>query len=161
MSIKKLTIASSIIMTTLSSMPFTAKAEPADTRLISVTQADGSKINICRWGDEFSHGWETEEGYSVIKDEKTGLWFFAEQDGNGDLVSSSQRVKKGEKRAKSKALRRSGKAKQRNQQRRKQAHNKNVFSREHIDGNGAVNGGHASTLSKTSIQGTINVIKLC
>ena len=155
---KKLTLLSSVIMASLYSLPFNALAEPADSKVISVMQSDGSELNIRRWGDEFSHGWETEDGFSVVKDPKTGFWHFAKTDSNGELVSSEKRFKKGEKkREASKSLRRSGKAKQRIDKRRKQAHSKSVFAREMIDGDGAVSGGHASSLSKTTIQGTINV----
>lgn len=154
----KLTLASSMIMAALYGTSFTVLAEPADTKLISVTQADGSELKIRRWGDEFSHGWETEEGFSVIKNKKTGLWYFAEADNNGDLILSSTQVKKGKgKREASKLLRRSGKAKSQIDKRRKQAHHKNVFARSMIDGQGAVLGGHASTLEKTTVSGTINV----
>ncbi|KGJ86382.1 M6 family metalloprotease domain-containing protein [Colwellia psychrerythraea] len=154
----KLTLLSSVIMASLYGLSFNTLAEQADSKVISVTQADGSELNIRRWGDEFSHGWETEDGFSVIKNEKTGLWYFAQADNDGELVSSKTRVKKGEsKRESSKLLRRGGKAKQRIDQRRKQAHNKNAFSRANIDGDDAVSGGYASSLSKTTISGTINV----
>ncbi len=146
------------MMAALYGLSFNTFAEQADSKIIAVTQADGSELNIRRWGDEFSHGWETEDGFSVIKNEKTGLWYFAQADNNGELISSKTRVKKGEsKREASKYLRRGGKAKARIDQRRKQAHNKNSFSRANIDGDGAVNGGYASSLSKTAVSGTINV----
>jgi M6 family metalloprotease-like protein len=145
-------------MAALYGISFNTLAEQADSKIIAVTQADGSELNIRRWGDEFSHGWETEDGFSVIKNDKTGLWYFAQANKDGELISSVTRVKKGaSKREASKSLRRGGKAKQRIDQRRKQAHNKNAFSRANIDGDGAVSGGHASSLSKTTISGTINV----
>ena len=156
--INKLALVSSMVMTVLYGTTFNVSAEPADNKLIVVTQADGSQINIRRWGDEFSHGWETEDGFSVIKNDKTGLWYFAETNNDGDLILSKTRLIKGKsKRKASKSLRRSGKAKQRNDKRRHQAHNKNVFSRSMIDGDGAVSGGHATSLSNTTISGTINV----
>jgi M6 family metalloprotease-like protein len=144
-------------MAALYATSFNTLAESADKRTITVKQADGSALNIKRWGDEFSHGWETEDGFSVVKNNKTGLWYFAETDTDGELTSSNTRVKKGSKRESSKSLRRSGKAKQRIDKRRQQAHNKNAFSRSQIDGEGAVSGGHASTLSKSTVSGTLNV----
>lgn len=147
-----------MIMTILYSTSFNALAEPADRKIITVSQADGSQLDIRRWGDEFSHGWQTEDGFSVIKNEKTGLWYFAQTNNEGDLIHSKTRIKKGaNKREASKSLRRSGKAKQRIDKRRQQAHNKNVFSRSMIDGEGAVNGDYATSVSNTTISGTINV----
>lgn len=156
--INKLTLISSMVMAALYGSSFNVLAEPASNKLITVTQADGSQINVRRWGDEFSHGWETEDGFSVIKDEKTGLWYFAEVNNDGNLTASKSRFKKGAgKREASRSLRRNGKAKADIDKRRQQAHNKNVFSRAMIDGPGEMNSGQATSLSKSTISGTINV----
>jgi len=54
-------------------------------------QADGSEITARQWGDEWSHGWETAEGYSIVFDETRGNWTYAVSGPDGRLAAS-QRV---------------------------------------------------------------------
>ncbi|VAX30843.1 hypothetical protein MNBD_NITROSPIRAE03-1315, partial [hydrothermal vent metagenome] len=44
-------------------------------------QADGTEFPARQWGDEWSHGWETEDGHTVIRDKVTGNWVYARTDG--------------------------------------------------------------------------------
>ena len=54
-----------------------APAIPASHQL---RQPDGSIFEARLWGDEKSHGWETVSGHTVIRDERTLYWHYAEQD---------------------------------------------------------------------------------
>ncbi len=55
-------------------------------------QADGTEFPARQWGDEWSHGWETEDGYTVIRDKVTGNWIYATTDAKGRLAASSRVV---------------------------------------------------------------------
>ncbi|MEC4684935.1 MAG: M6 family metalloprotease domain-containing protein [Nitrospirota bacterium] len=52
-------------------------------------QADGSEFPARQWGDKWSHGWETLDGYTVIRDKVTGNWIYATTDGKGRLAPTS------------------------------------------------------------------------
>ncbi|VAX32635.1 hypothetical protein MNBD_NITROSPIRAE02-384 [hydrothermal vent metagenome] len=52
-------------------------------------QADGTEFPARQWGDKWSHGWETAEGYTVVRDKVTGNWTYALTDGRGKLAASS------------------------------------------------------------------------
>jgi len=45
-----------------------------------ISQPDGTKIRIIRAGDEWQNWYETEDGYTVIKDKDSGWWYYAESD---------------------------------------------------------------------------------
>jgi immune inhibitor A len=49
-----------------------------------LAQPDGSVINARQWGDEWLHGWETVEGYAIVKN-SAGLWVYADRDSTGRL----------------------------------------------------------------------------
>ncbi|GMT46693.1 MAG: hypothetical protein IEMM0007_0259 [bacterium] len=55
-------------------------------------QADGTEFPARQWGDEWSHGWETEDEHTVIRDKVTGNWTYARTDGKGRLEASSRVV---------------------------------------------------------------------
>ena len=55
----------------------------------TLRQTDGSEFPARQWGDKWSHGWETAEGYTVIRDKVTGNWTYAVTDGRGKLAASS------------------------------------------------------------------------
>ncbi len=67
-------------------------AGPANPGIITVTQSDGSKINVRIHGDEFHNYITTEEGYTLAAD-ADGDWAFARLDANGLLVPSSVKAK--------------------------------------------------------------------
>ncbi|HEB76874.1 MAG TPA: hypothetical protein ENJ04_11030, partial [Nitrospirae bacterium] len=52
-----------------------------------LTQPDGREFAARQWGDERLHGWETIEGYTVVRDE-AGYWSYAEAGGPGGLKST-------------------------------------------------------------------------
>jgi M6 family metalloprotease-like protein len=51
-------------------------------------QPDGTRFEARQWGDEWLHGWETAEGYSIVPDEQTGWWSFAARAASGELVAT-------------------------------------------------------------------------
>jgi M6 family metalloprotease-like protein len=67
-------------------------AVPAAPVYYGLRQPDGTVFHARQWGDEFSHGWETEDGYTIVFDEYLRSWTYAEIDMNGKLVSSFHRV---------------------------------------------------------------------
>ncbi len=71
-----------------------AQAAPAAPVDIPITQPDGSTFTSRVWGDEYQHGMETLEGYTILKDEQTGYWIYAAaQDGTlAPARSTEQRL---------------------------------------------------------------------
>jgi len=61
---------------------------PASTAQHTLQQSDGSSFQAKQWGDEFYHGWETADGYSIIFDKASKNWTYAIYDVDGNLVSS-------------------------------------------------------------------------
>ena len=53
---------------------------------------DGSNFTAKLWGDEWSHGWETTDGYSIVFNETTKDWAYAIPNADGNLVSSKKVV---------------------------------------------------------------------
>ncbi|UTW11519.1 M6 family metalloprotease domain-containing protein [Marinobacterium rhizophilum] len=51
-------------------------------------QADGSEVTLRLWGDEYVHGWESTDGFTVLHNSATGMWEYAVQDSDGRLTSS-------------------------------------------------------------------------
>jgi M6 family metalloprotease-like protein len=65
------------------------EASPADPRVVKTfVQPDGTVIQLRLWGDEFMHGWETLDGYTVNRNSDSGYWEYAIQDSSGQLVPS-------------------------------------------------------------------------
>ena len=67
-------------------------AVPAAPNIHVLEQKDGSKFTAKLWGDEWSHGWETTEGYSIVFNETTKDWVYAIPNADGNLVSSKKVV---------------------------------------------------------------------
>ena len=65
-----------------------AHAVPADPRLRTFYQPDGSPFQGRIIGDERGSVVETAQGYTVVKDDR-GWWMYAEKDANGQLNASS------------------------------------------------------------------------
>ena len=63
---------------------------PPDLKHVEV-QPDGTQITLIQWGDEFIHGLETEDGYTVVKD-ANGYYVYAVLNANGYIVPSQNRV---------------------------------------------------------------------
>ncbi len=67
-------------------------AVPAAPFVHTINQPDGATFQARQWGDESLHGWETEDGYSIIFDENLNSWTYAASIINGRLLSSSRIV---------------------------------------------------------------------
>jgi M6 family metalloprotease-like protein len=65
---------------------------PSAPFLYELKQTDGAVFNARQWGDEWSHGWQTEEGYSIVFDEGIGKWTYATTGPDGRLQGSSKVV---------------------------------------------------------------------
>jgi M6 family metalloprotease-like protein len=50
---------------------------PALDSIQQLEQPDGTAFAARLWGDETGHGWETTDGYTVIKDSATKFWHYA------------------------------------------------------------------------------------
>lgn len=72
--------------------PLEISAGPAKRLLHTLIQSDGSTFQARQWGDEWHHGWETEEGYTIVFDESLKSWTYATHDFDGNLISSSKIV---------------------------------------------------------------------
>ena len=67
-------------------------AVPAAPNTHILQGKDGSNFTAKLWGDEWSHGWETTEGYSIVFNESTKDWVYAIPNADGNLVSSKKVV---------------------------------------------------------------------
>src|SRR3972149_53621 len=67
-------------------------AVPAAPILHTMSQSGGTTFKARQWGDENSHGWETEDGYSIVFDEAINRWTYAVHGAEGGLASSSMLV---------------------------------------------------------------------
>lgn len=65
---------------------------PAFPDLVELKQPDGTSFLARQWGDERLHGWETAGGYTIVKEEASGFWCYAQRDEQGRLVSTGIRV---------------------------------------------------------------------
>lgn len=69
---------------------------PALKTVQQLQQPDGTTFKAKLWGDERMHGWETDEGYTVIKSPATGYWHYAQTDisalkvTTGDIVGKTK-----------------------------------------------------------------------
>jgi M6 family metalloprotease-like protein len=66
-----------------------AEAVVAAPVVHTLIQADGTEFAARPWGDERLHGWETEDGYSIVFDEASQNWTYAVRDADGRLAASS------------------------------------------------------------------------
>jgi M6 family metalloprotease-like protein len=66
-----------------------AFAAPADPNVVKTLQQPGdSVLRVHLWGDEFLHGYETTDGYTVVLDPKDKTYKYAERGSNGRLKPS-------------------------------------------------------------------------
>lgn len=75
-------------------LPAGVYAVPASPVVHDLKQADGSTIKAVQWGDENMHGWQTQDGYTIVFDEWKGSWAYADLSADGSLVSSAYVVGK-------------------------------------------------------------------
>lgn len=69
-----------------------AEAMPALNKSHVLQQPDGSEVQARKWGDEWSRGWQTSEGYTMVQDEESREWRFATLDAEGNLIPGRERV---------------------------------------------------------------------
>lgn len=69
-----------------------AEAVPAFPGPVELRQPDGATFLARQWGDERRHGWETVDGYTILKDEASGYWYYVRLDERGNLVSAGVRA---------------------------------------------------------------------
>ncbi|TAL18590.1 tandem-95 repeat protein [bacterium] len=72
-------------------------AAPAMPQPVTVGQPDGSVLKIRVRGDEFRAWTETEEGYTVIKNDRTKFWEYGRTGSSGDIEPSGIVVTPAEK----------------------------------------------------------------
>ena len=71
--------------------PEAALAVPASPDLVELRQPNGRTFIGRLWGDERGHGWETDAGRTVLRDEATGYWHFAHLNALGKLERAQAR----------------------------------------------------------------------
>lgn len=67
-------------------------AVPARTAPEDLRQPDGTAITVRQFGDEWSNGVRTPDGYTILKDERSGYWMFAEDAPSGGVRRSNRIV---------------------------------------------------------------------
>ena len=72
--------------------PLRSYGVPAAPGIRELTQPDGTVFRAVLWGDERMHGWETEDGYTIVREANSGYWNYALHGKDGSLVSSGRRV---------------------------------------------------------------------
>ncbi len=72
-------------------------AVPAAPVVHVLSQPDGTQFKARQWGDEWSNGWETSEGYSIVLDKPSKSWRYAEVKTDGSLAPSANLVGNGGK----------------------------------------------------------------
>ncbi len=72
--------------------PKNSHAVPAFPGVRELSQPDGTTFCAVLWGDERMHGWETADGYTIVREEKSGYWNYAVHAKDGSLKSSGSRV---------------------------------------------------------------------
>lgn len=88
-------LGTAVLVCALTNFPATipeALAGPAARVTREFTQPDGQLLELQLWGDEYAHGWQTLDGYTVRRDKASGWWTYARRDADGQLVASGARV---------------------------------------------------------------------
>jgi hypothetical protein len=81
-----------LILILTSVLPNSSFAVPAAPVEYILEQRDGTEFTARQWGDEWSHGWETDDGYSIVFNVQTGNWVYAVRDKRGRLAQSNKIV---------------------------------------------------------------------
>ena len=69
-----------------------AEAAPVDpTARLELTQPDGSTVVARGYGDEWLHGLETVDGFTLVRDAASGYWEYARPQPAGTLAPSGLR----------------------------------------------------------------------
>ncbi|MBI5657497.1 MAG: hypothetical protein HZC44_12065 [Geobacter sp.] len=67
---------------------------PVAPRELILSQPDGTEFKAMQRGDEWQHWIETEDGYTVTKDNETGWWYYAEPDNDKGMRKGLYQVGK-------------------------------------------------------------------
>lgn len=86
-----LLIAASLVAIALLAAPMRALAVPASPDVHILSQPDGTRFEAVQWGDEWFNGWETSDGYTIVRNETTGFWEYARLSPGGGLEPSGMR----------------------------------------------------------------------
>lgn len=70
-----------LLAITLGGYSITGAAVPAPPDEHTLTQPDGTTFNATQWGAEYNHGWETTEGYTIVKGDDGWWWYATVEDG--------------------------------------------------------------------------------
>jgi M6 family metalloprotease-like protein len=62
-----------------------AFGNPANPHFTFPITIDGKQILVRHWGDEFIHGYETVDGYSIVHEKQQDVWYYAKLDSEGKL----------------------------------------------------------------------------
>ncbi len=74
----------------------TAHATGADPNaVVTLHQPDGTTVRAKLWGDEYYHGYETLDGYTIVRDQTDGTWKYAERAARGRLAPTNDTVGEG------------------------------------------------------------------
>lgn len=81
-------LVSAVLLPSLILYSTTVEAGPAADVVREFQQPDGTTLELHLWGDESANGFETLDGFTVIKNLSTGFWEFAILDEFGRLAPS-------------------------------------------------------------------------
>jgi hypothetical protein len=85
-------LVSAVMLTPLVVYSSGVEAGPAADVVREFQQPDGATLELHLWGDEFANGFETLDGFTVIKNLSSGYWEYAVLDEFGSLVPSGSIV---------------------------------------------------------------------
>lgn len=88
--LRRLVIVSILVGIILGGYSIAGAAIPAPPDEHTLTQPDGATFNATQWGAEHNHGWETTEGYTILKGDD-GWWRYATVE-DGRLTPSIKKV---------------------------------------------------------------------
>ncbi len=69
-----------------------ASAMPASETVVPLKQPDGEVFDARQYGDEWNHGYETRDGYTVVRNPETKAWEYAVDAAGSDALEPSGRV---------------------------------------------------------------------
>ncbi len=69
-----------------------ASAMPASETVVPLKQPDGEVFDARQYGDEWNHGYETRDGYTVVRNPQTKAWEYAVDPAQSESLEPSGRV---------------------------------------------------------------------
>ena len=73
-------------------VPAPALAGPVYPAPVTLAQPDGTEFEAIPYGDEWDNGYDTSDGYAIVRDEASRVWHYAVLDDAGQLTSSGLEV---------------------------------------------------------------------